>query len=776
MTGPHWTISGGESITTSSPITGARSLRVNPTASAQSAVTSISLGVGLHVFRFRAKWTTLPDANCAIGTTGSGVGAYFNVADSKIYAGSGLGNIGATGISVTTGVLYYIDVKVDTTANPWVVDAKVNGSACGQHTRALAANTSANTLLLGAENGNNTSDALFDDVLWSLTGADYPLGDGFVNHFIPTSDGTHNVAGADDFERGNTGTDITNATTTAFQLVDDVPMKSSASATDNIQATAPPNASDYVEVVFGPASGISTPTVAPRSVEVIVAHSQAATQSGNIRLALNDNGSLDDVLNLTAAGVTTIRYARKHYSDPPSAASAWTLSGNGNFNNARMRFFSSDAAPDQNWQCAMIEAEFAPIVLGLSAGTATFALSGQNANLLRARKATADAGSFSFTGNAATLTRGRSVVAGSGSFAESGNAVNLQATRKLSAGVGSFVESGQSVSLRSGKRIALVQGSFAESGNAVNLLATRKLSAGVGSFVESGQSVSLKSGKIIVLNQGSFGETGNPTNLLIGRKLSAASGAFNETGNPVSLLFARRDSVLSGSFSFNGIAVSLRADRKLMVDVGSFVETGISVGLVYQPVGHFVISIGSGSLALTGSATNLLRSHIINASPGVFSETGQTVPLLWSRRLTANAGGFVETGFSQAPLHSRVLPIPFGSFSELGIAAALLRGLKIQPEPGVFVLSEEDVLLKLDRLIALAFASFLVDGHDAELSQDAANKSIVLGSGSFVLVGSSVVLRLKSFRALPEDITAIRRTDNVLRVMRSSATLRVAPD
>jgi hypothetical protein len=288
------------------------------------------------------------------------VGAYYNSSDGKIYAGTSPIGLGATGVSVTTGQWYRLDVKINKTANPWLCDVQVNDTACGQASEAVGA-TDVTAFVIGTI-VVATYSSNYDDICASVTAGDYPIGPGYVNHFVPTADGTHNVAGADDFERGNTGTDITNATTTAYQLVDDVPLPSAASATDNIQATAPPNATDYVECLFGPAPGISTPTTGPRCVDVVLGHHQAATQSGNIRVAVNDNGTINDVLNLTAAGVTTIRYARKAYADPPSAASVWNANNDGSdgdFRDLRFRFYSSDAAPDQRLDAIMIEAEFA---------------------------------------------------------------------------------------------------------------------------------------------------------------------------------------------------------------------------------------------------------------------------------------------------------------------------------------------------------------------------------------------------------------------------------
>src|SRR5262249_34270136 len=153
------------------------------------------------------------------------------------------------------GTTYYIDVKVVSTANPWLIDVKVNGTACGQKSATHTADTTSTpSMILGDSATPVTCDYLIDDVLASVTSGDYPIGDGYVNHFVPTSDGTHNVAGTGDFQRTLTGTDILNSTTTAFQLVDEVPLDS-GTPTDFINLIAPPNATDYVEVVYGPASG-----------------------------------------------------------------------------------------------------------------------------------------------------------------------------------------------------------------------------------------------------------------------------------------------------------------------------------------------------------------------------------------------------------------------------------------------------------------------------------------------------------------------------------------
>ena len=267
------------------------------------------------------------------------------------------------------------------TNNPWLIDVTVNGTACGQKSLAVVG-ASSQTMVLGSGIITGTFDAFYDDVLWSQTSGDYPIGDGYVNHFVPTADGTHNVAGTGDFQRTLTGTDILNATTTAFQLVDEIPFE--ATVTDWINMLAPVNATDYVECIFGPAPSIPTPVNPPRTVEVICGINQSGTGAGNMEIRLNDNGSMGTVYTATGvAGVavaTGQQFKRAHFADPPSAATAWALSGNGNFNNLRIRFGSPaalDVNPDQYFGCAMIEAEFAP-ELDRSMYTRPFGVTGQS--------------------------------------------------------------------------------------------------------------------------------------------------------------------------------------------------------------------------------------------------------------------------------------------------------------------------------------------------------------------------------------------------------------
>lgn len=354
---------------------GLRAIRVNPAAAEGVAATIAPISGTVAVWRYYINVASAPTANRVEGACAGNaavariMGLAFNTADSKWYPGEDDGTtvtLGAAGVTLSAG-WHYVDVKVNVVANPWTIDVQVDGTPLTQLTRALAADT---LLIMDVGNRLNaatTCDIYCDDLIVSLTAADYPIGAGYVNHFVTTSDGTH-TATLTHIVKGTlatpVGVAITSATTDAFKWESGVPLL--GGSTDNTMLINQQTllTTEYVELVFGPAPGISTPTVAPRAVEVITADRQATTATGSFATKLNDNGTENAIITRTSvAGSTVDRFVTKQYALAPTGG-AWTVSaGAGNFNNIRARFgYSGDATPDQYWRGIMIEAEFAAIV------------------------------------------------------------------------------------------------------------------------------------------------------------------------------------------------------------------------------------------------------------------------------------------------------------------------------------------------------------------------------------------------------------------------------
>ncbi len=350
------TLGSDGSFSTSIVRSGSRSIRLNPAASTGGVVALPTTGASaVWIIRVYVYFASFPvGINTYIGGAGNGNGCWFKPSDSKLYSSIDGTNFSSTGVTVSTGQWYRLDIRYNNSIS--ACDIQVDGTST---TSVSTTGSTPSNVQLGTST-SRTFDIYFDDVIFSNTTADFPIGAGNVFHFVPTADGSHSGLTASDFTRTLTGTDILNSTTDSYLLLDDVPLESGSSV-DWINMAAPV-ASTYVENVFGPATGISTPTTAPRMVSVIIGIHAAGTGAYNAEWLLNDNGSTTAIFTASAvAGTTSVIYKTLNISDPPSAASIWTLSGNGNFNNVRVRFgptASVDANPDVYFDCAMIEAEF----------------------------------------------------------------------------------------------------------------------------------------------------------------------------------------------------------------------------------------------------------------------------------------------------------------------------------------------------------------------------------------------------------------------------------
>lgn len=339
---------------------GLRALRCNPSASFSAAVFCASdANETRFIGRVYIQFATLPSADCALVTHGATVGpngpsVRFKQSDSKIYAAVGT-TFGASGVAVITGQWYRVDFDFNiSTAGNDTCDIQIDGTACGQAT-AAGLGSGSGSITLGAIN-TCTADVFFDDFILSITPADYPLGAGYVLSYIPNADGAHNVAGAADFKKGTNatpaGVDITNATTDAYQWIDERPLPTTS--VDFINGIAPPNATDYVEWQYED----SDEPAAPRAVEAVIVYHGASAASNNWTVTLRDSngGTSANVFSGAETAPTSVTIKRACFATIPGGG-AWTGLA---FDALRSRFLVSDAAPDPYIDAAMLEAEFIP--------------------------------------------------------------------------------------------------------------------------------------------------------------------------------------------------------------------------------------------------------------------------------------------------------------------------------------------------------------------------------------------------------------------------------
>lgn len=163
--------------------------------------------------------------------------------DGKVQAqltGSG-SSVGNTDLVLDTW--HRFDLRLNLTATNWVLEwyldgvQQTNAELPGQLT-----NDSVDAFRFGSTSSSSAYTVYFDDVVFSLTNADYPIGDLAVELLSPTADGTHN-AGTNIIE-DQAGNDI--GVVTAYNKINSVPTDSS----EYIKQVAN-DSGNYAEVQFG---------------------------------------------------------------------------------------------------------------------------------------------------------------------------------------------------------------------------------------------------------------------------------------------------------------------------------------------------------------------------------------------------------------------------------------------------------------------------------------------------------------------------------------------
>lgn len=257
------------------------------------------------------------------------------------------GSLVTDSVGPSTGATWYrVEFDLNTEANPWTLDWKIDGVAKTQATFAAAA-ADVVSVRFGTALSSTTTFYLAD-VAYSVTAGDFPIGSIYIKGYQPVADGTHsNQANFED--AGNAAISAGNP---AWDQMDAVPL---SSLTEYVTETAV-GTGDYVEVAFDN----STEGKDPIHVQAHVAMS-ADTATGNhaaykIRDGSTDLAIFDGDPSQTSDIFRTLAMATK-----PSGG-AWTETA---LNALLFRFgYSSDANPDPHCGGVMVEAVFAVAAAG----------------------------------------------------------------------------------------------------------------------------------------------------------------------------------------------------------------------------------------------------------------------------------------------------------------------------------------------------------------------------------------------------------------------------
>jgi hypothetical protein len=159
---------------------GAGALRINPAASvgywskntpgADSNVIVYLIYVRFDDFPANDLFKVLDTTVNAVANCGLG----YDVSSNQFGTWDGGGTLSTGGPTLVLGTWYRLDLRVNMSANPWVIDAKVNGANLPQETVAAVAST-LGEYALGSDSSVDTWDGFFDYFFVSYTSSDYPI-------------------------------------------------------------------------------------------------------------------------------------------------------------------------------------------------------------------------------------------------------------------------------------------------------------------------------------------------------------------------------------------------------------------------------------------------------------------------------------------------------------------------------------------------------------------------------------------------------------------------
>ena len=354
----HWqTMDTGWTVDSSffAPGGSTRSYKIATTTTAKQLARTFAAASNFAVARFKIMWTTLPSTATLVAWFDGGTsicGLRYNGGNLEMYQKStGTTQIGP---AVVTGRWYTVEMKWDTSANPWLGSWQVDGVPYGNVSAAAVAAT--RTGFIVGNDLSATQTMYVDDMIVSQTLADYPIGDGVVLGLNPISDGLHSFTAGDFKYDSSGGTNVLTTATDVYTHIDDT----IDNTTDSIfQAVI--RTTGYVEVRFK-----SLPWQLPdgrgikaiNGIAVVGGFHASASTACTCSLRIEDGATESAVFALLSPGATSIVNFYKMYATSPAASVPWQR---GTLNGLLARFgYSSDVTPFPACDSLVIEADVAP--------------------------------------------------------------------------------------------------------------------------------------------------------------------------------------------------------------------------------------------------------------------------------------------------------------------------------------------------------------------------------------------------------------------------------
>jgi hypothetical protein len=336
--GVYDTVAGAAAIVTTPVRTGLRALEMTPAAGAENVQYTIPAGnriVAMSFYIRAAVWANLSAYAFFVNANGNCRFRYQSSTNQfQLLADTGLLSV-AVGPALSVDTWYQVDLEFDSTTNPAVFRARIDGGieASVSPSQAAADTTSVG---LGTQQ-SNTYTGYYDDWIISVTDGDYPLGGYHVEPLSPSADGTHNITASGDFD--GTTTQFSNATTDSYLNIDDVPLNSSNTDGEVIRQDLG-TTDEYMEHLYTNLPAGTDVPVDVRVYAVDVDGDVAGTNLAVLKFLLEDNTPLTDVRLSSDDPGTTVTWRKKMLDRP---IGGWV---GAHVDGLKSRWGFSDADPD----------------------------------------------------------------------------------------------------------------------------------------------------------------------------------------------------------------------------------------------------------------------------------------------------------------------------------------------------------------------------------------------------------------------------------------------
>lgn len=314
----HWDVkTGSPTIVSALRGSGSRAYSFPAAGSACDLRKTISNTPTVAVARAYISFTSLPNLTCNVfgffTASSNFVGVRFNPTGNVL---EGVGGATAGGsFAVSQNTVYRVDIRCTVSATllcEWRVDGVAQTNASGAGTSTF------NSFRIGVGVSGSpavTGTMAADDIIFTQTSADYPIGASTIKGLFPRADGTHNFLLAGNFKYNNS-TNVATSATDVYSYLDDL--------LDNITdfiAAANADAGEYIEVL---PQTFQEAVTSINGLEIVGAHHAAGTAANKQSLHILDGNTESAVFDDADLSQTSICYTSKHYAVAPSTAAAWT--------------------------------------------------------------------------------------------------------------------------------------------------------------------------------------------------------------------------------------------------------------------------------------------------------------------------------------------------------------------------------------------------------------------------------------------------------------------